>query len=190
MRPPQPAASSWQRCWSGPSYPGRVLRTSPACSSGKSTLIRSVITPTCFREAPVSRWIAEFVGDINLFEGVVTSRDTDYLTVATGGLAIKAVHGGVLPAAAVSVAVRPEKVRLSPSDRPAQTVPGESFNQLSGHIVDISYLGGQSIYSVRLDNGAVLKSSVANTTRAGADYSPSQPVIAWFAPEDCVVLAQ
>ena len=156
----------------------------------KAGRLEQVATPRELYEAPVSRWIAEFVGDINLFEGPETSRNADCLTVATGGVAVKAVHGGVLPAVAVSIAVRPEKVRLSPSHRPAQTGPGESFNQLSGHIVDISYLGGQSIYSVRLDNGAVLKSSVANTTRAAADYSPGQSVIAWFAPEDCVVLAQ
>jgi len=157
----------------------------------KAGRLEQVATPRELYEAPVSRWIAEFVGDINLFEGAATSRDADCVTVATGGMAIKAVHGGALPAATVSVAIRPEKIRLSPSDRPAQTGSRHPFNQLSGRIVEISYLGGQSIYSVRLDNGAILKSSVANATRAAADsYSPGQPVIAWFAPEDCVVLAQ
>ena len=157
----------------------------------KAGRLEQVATPRELYEAPVSRWIAEFVGDINLFEGAATSRDADCVTVATGGMAIKAVHGGALPAATVSVAIRPEKIRLSPSDRPAQTGSRHPFNQLSGRIVEISYLGGQSIYSVRLDNGAILKSSVANATRAAVDsYSPGQPVIAWFAPEDCVVLAQ
>jgi ABC-type sugar transport system ATPase subunit len=56
---------------------------------------------------------------------------------------------------------------------------------------DVSYLGGLTVYKVRLDSGAIIRSAMANTTRIGTDaYSLSQRVVAWFTPDDCVVLEQ
>ena len=58
-------------------------------------------------------------------------------------------------------------------------------------MTDISYLGGLTTYKVRLDSGAVVRSSMANTARIEFDaYSLSQRVVAWFSPDDCVVLKQ
>ena len=53
------------------------------------------------------------------------------------------------------------------------------------------YLGGFTTYKVKLDTGAVVRSSMANTTRLDLDaYSPTQRVVAWFTPDDCLVLEQ
>jgi putrescine transport system ATP-binding protein len=58
-------------------------------------------------------------------------------------------------------------------------------------VTDISYLGGMTSYKVKLDSGAVVRSSMANTARLDLDaYSLSQRVVAWFSPEDCAVLDQ
>ena len=58
-------------------------------------------------------------------------------------------------------------------------------------MTDVSYLGGVTTYKVKLETGAVLRSSMANTARLDFDaYSLSQRVVAWFSPEDCVVLDQ
>jgi len=58
-------------------------------------------------------------------------------------------------------------------------------------VTDVSYLGGITTYKVKLDSGAVLRSSMANTTRIDLDsYGLSQRVVAWFTPDDCVVLEQ
>ena len=58
-------------------------------------------------------------------------------------------------------------------------------------VTDVSYLGGLTVYKVKLDSGAVLRSSMANTARLDMDaYSASQRVVAWFTPDDCVVLEQ
>ncbi len=58
-------------------------------------------------------------------------------------------------------------------------------------MTDVSYLGGLTTYKVKLDTGAVLRSSMAYSARLDADaYSTSQRVVAWFAPDDCVVLEQ
>jgi putrescine transport system ATP-binding protein len=56
-------------------------------------------------------------------------------------------------------------------------------------VTDVSYLGGLTTYRVRLDSGAVLRSSIANTARLEMDaYHASQRVVAWFTPDDCMVL--
>ncbi len=66
-----------------------------------------------------------------------------------------------------------------------------ALNRLAGVVTDVSYLGGLTTYKVKLDSGAVLRSSMANTARIDLDaYSPGQRVVAWFTPDDCVVLEQ
>jgi putrescine transport system ATP-binding protein len=55
----------------------------------------------------------------------------------------------------------------------------------------VVYLGGNTTYNVKLDTGAVLASSMANPARLDIDaYHASQRVVAWFTPDDCVVLEQ
>jgi len=62
---------------------------------------------------------------------------------------------------------------------------------MEGIVTDIGYLGGVTTYKVRLDSGAVLRASMANTARIDLDaYSVNQRVVAWFTPDDCVVLEQ
>ena len=66
-----------------------------------------------------------------------------------------------------------------------------AINRLEGVVTDVSYLGGVTSYKVKLDSGAVVRSSMANTTRIDIDsYNASQRVVAWFTPDDCVVLEQ
>ena len=58
-------------------------------------------------------------------------------------------------------------------------------------MTDVSYLGGLTTYKVKLDTGAVVRSSMANTARLEFDaYMAGQRVVAWFTPDDCVVLEQ
>ncbi len=67
----------------------------------------------------------------------------------------------------------------------------QSINRLEGVVTDVSYLGGLTTYKVKLDSGAVLRSSMANTTRIDMDaYGLSHRVVAWFTPDDCMVLEQ
>ena len=63
-------------------------------------------------------------------------------------------------------------------------------NRLDGVISEVNYLGGTTSYRVRLDSGAVVRASMANTARAAEAYGEGQRVTAWFAAEDCVVLEQ
>jgi len=69
------------------------------------------------------------------------------------------------------------------------TLRSQAINRLEGVVTDVGYLGGSTVYKVRLDSGAVVRSSVANTARLDIDtLSVGQRVVAWFTPDDCAVL--
>jgi putrescine transport system ATP-binding protein len=152
-----------------------------------------VATPRELYEAPSSRWIAEFVGDVNLFDGQVESRERGRLTIATrdAGMIVVAEPDRPITKTVVSVAIRPEKVKLSRRGLVSDGTTSQAINRLEGIVTDVSYLGGLTTYKVKLDSGAILRSSMANTARIDIDaYSLSQRVVAWFTPDDCVVLEQ
>jgi putrescine transport system ATP-binding protein len=152
-----------------------------------------VATPRELYEAPRSRWIAEFVGDVNLFDGQVSSREFNRLKIATrdAGMVVVAEPRHPITRTTVSVAIRPEKVKLSRRGPAADAGLSQALNRLEGIVTDVSYLGGLTTYKVRLDSGAILRSSMANTARIDIDaYGPSQRVVAWFTPDDCMVLEQ
>jgi putrescine transport system ATP-binding protein len=155
--------------------------------------LEQVATPRKLYEAPNSRWVAEFVGDINLFEGEAQPSEGGRLAVATkdAGAIIVAAPPGTLTKPLVCVAVRPEKVKLSRRGPASDAAHAHAINRLEGVVTDVSYLGGFTTYKVKLDTGAVLRSSMANTARLDIDaYNASQRVVAWFTPDDCVVLEQ
>src|SRR5204863_372108 len=58
----------------------------------------------------------------------------------------------------VSVAIRPEKVKLSRRAPAAEGTSARAFNCLEGVITDVSYLGGVTTYKVKLDSGAIVRS--------------------------------
>src|SRR5580693_225064 len=152
-----------------------------------------VASPRELYEAPRSRWIAEFVGDVNLFDGQVESREGHRLVVSTreAGTVVVAEPRNPVSKAVVSVAIRPEKVKLSRRGPVTDATATHSINRLEGVVTDVSYLGGLTTYKVKLDSGATVRSSMANTTRVDIDaYSMSQRVVVWFTPDDCVVLEQ
>jgi putrescine transport system ATP-binding protein len=152
-----------------------------------------VATPRELYEAPVSRWIAEFIGDINLFDGQVETREQNRLVIATrdAGLVAVAVPRNAITKTIVSVAIRPEKLKLSRRGPVSDAVNARALNRLEGVVTDISYLGGITTYKVKLDSGAVVRSSMANTARIDIDaYAVNQRVVAWFTPDDCLVLEQ
>ena len=114
-------------------------------------------------EQPNSRWVADFIGEVNLIEGRVVSAEGEGLLIASsvaGRLRASEARGG-RSGDAVWLALRPEKVRVS-RDQPLN---GEE-NCVAGEVASVGYLGDQSIYNVRLDSGFVMKAALANMTRA------------------------
>ncbi|MBR1175084.1 ABC transporter ATP-binding protein [Bradyrhizobium sp. KB893862 SZCCT0404] len=157
----------------------------------KSGKLAQVAPPRELYEAPRSRWIAEFVGDINLFDGESKLRDGHRLVIGTrdAGALVVAEPREPVGAGRFAVAIRPEKVKLSRRGPVSEAGRETAINRLDGVIADICYLGGTTTYKVKLDTGGVLQASVANSARIDVDaYSLNQHVVAWFTPDDCVVL--
>jgi putrescine transport system ATP-binding protein len=155
--------------------------------------LEQVATPRQLYEAPRSRWIAEFVGDINMIEGQIETRDAHLLTIATrdAGTIVAAEPRQPLTKTTICVAIRPEKVKLSRRGPVSDAAGAIPMNRLEGVVTEVNYLGGVTTYKVKLDSGAVLRASMANTARLDMNaYSASQRVTAWFTPDDCVVLEQ
>jgi putrescine transport system ATP-binding protein len=155
--------------------------------------LEQVATPRELYEAPSSRWIAEFVGDINLFDGQVASREAGRVTISTkdAGSVVVAEPRQPISKSLVAVAIRPEKVKLSRRGPVSDSLSAHAINRLEGVVTDVGYLGGLTVYKVKLDSGAMVRSSMANTARLDVDaYSAGQRVVAWFTPDDCVVLEQ
>ncbi|MBN2885864.1 MAG: ABC transporter ATP-binding protein [Chromatiaceae bacterium] len=109
--------------------------------------IMQVDTPTAIYEFPSCRFVAEFIGSVNLFEGKVVESSGDEVLVESRigrSMRVRAFHPYAL-GTPVTVAVRPEKVRLCLDYRE------DGVNQLRGVVEDIAYLGDVSIYRIRID---------------------------------------
>jgi putrescine transport system ATP-binding protein len=145
-------------------------------------------TPAEIYEQPRSRWVAEFVGDVNLIDGRIVETGAGETVIAGNGgrryrVAADAARGATV-GTPVAIALRPEKVRIQ-----AGTAPGDAANTVRGRICDIGYLGGVSIYKVRLDDGAIVKAAVANVARtSGQAFSAHDEVWLSWPPDVAVVL--
>ncbi len=149
--------------------------------------LEQVATPRVLYEAPNSRWIAGFVGDVNLIEGRVRSRASGYVSIITpdGGMLNAALADGVA-SNDVCLAIRPEKIRVTPRDDVLSCA-----NHRHGAIKSISYLGGVTHYVIALDGGTTWRAALANTMRRGGDaFAVGDRVSASFAPSDAVVLTR
>src|SRR6202012_4376298 len=101
--------------------------------------LEQVASPRKLYEAPNSRWVAEFVGDVNLFEGQVEPGEGGRLAIATkdAGTLVVAAPLNPLTKPLVSVAVRPEKVKLSRRGPVSDAVNAQSINRLEGIVTDV-----------------------------------------------------
>src|ERR1700675_5060258 len=119
-----------------------------------------VATPRQLYEEPASRWVAEFVGDVNIFEGQLESRDAGRLVIATkdaGTITVAAPRQPVTKPN-ICVAIRPEKIKLSRRGPASEGAPGaQVINRLEGVVTDVSYLGAVTSYKVKLDSGEVVR---------------------------------
>ena len=123
--------------------------------------IAQVDTPAAVYEAPRSRYVAEFIGDVNIFEGRARAVDGNGVAVelagAPAGLAAPARADGPGAGDAVLLAVRPEKIEIAAEPPPPGTV-----NAMAGEVTEIAYLGSTSTYRVRLDSGRMVVSTQTN----------------------------
>ena len=123
--------------------------------------IVQIAPPAEIYEAPNSRYVADFIGSVNIFEGRVEEVASERTRLASAdGLVIHTVSGGATKGQAAWFAVRPEKVRI------AHEAPPESkVNAVSGEVWDIAYFGDMTLYNVRLPSGKEVRSTQMNAQR-------------------------
>ncbi len=138
-------------------------------------------------EYPESRFVADFIGSINMFEGIVTTVGEDSITVesADSGIIMQALgRHDVQAGQSVCIAVRPEKMfihREAPQD--------DSDVRVKGVVDDFGYLGNLSLYRVRLESGKIILVSQQNRRRSAKRFVEweEQIWISWR-PRSSIVL--
>ncbi|MCX7595854.1 MAG: ABC transporter ATP-binding protein, partial [Fischerella sp.] len=148
--------------------------------------IEQIGTPSEIYEKPRTAFVAEFIGDTNLFEGEIAEVDASNVQVATNtGLKITVSRLMDTPtelSQAVVVSVRPEKIQLSLYKPSVQT------NCFEGQLVNIMYLGTHINYLVELKKGVRIKVTQPNIF--GSLPDPSTPIYAWWTENDCLAISQ
>ncbi len=147
--------------------------------------IEQIGTPTELYDRPATRFVASFIGETNLFHGVVTEVTGDYCRIEGNGLRLRArcrERPGLRQS--MSAAVRPERVRLLPAGQPVT----DEDNRLSGEVVELIYLGRFRKYVVR---AAGLSVCVVQQIVAGDDpaFQPGQAVQLDWRADDAVAVA-
>ncbi|WP_006786835.1 ABC transporter ATP-binding protein [Thiorhodospira sibirica] len=142
--------------------------------------ILQIGTPSEVYEYPASRFVAEFIGAANLFEGRVEGYDeaAELLTIHTEAAAqhITLYHPTPLAVGTpVAVALRPEKIHV------AAQIPNPDTNWVRGTVKEIGYLGDVSIYHVRTEQGSTVQVQVTNLARrtAGPLTWDDEVLLAW-----------
>ncbi len=150
---------------------GRVLQVGP---------------PSEIYETPATRFVADFIGNVNMMEGTLTKDWPDHVIISCADCTHYVGHGITgTEGMAVSVAVRPEKIELSSTEPAGEHSP---HNKVRGTVKDLSYFGSFTVYHLQLASGAVLKVSESNVARhrdeqltwgdaAWAHWSPTAQVV-------------
>jgi putrescine transport system ATP-binding protein len=147
--------------------------------------LMQVAAPNEIYERPNSRWVADFIGDANLFEGRVGDDRLSVDGTAAGRLRVDTPITAE-PRTPVWVAVRPERMRLS-RDQP----PAGAENCLAGTVMEIGYLGGSSVYEVSLADGSRVKAAIASAPHGNIPpAAQGEPVWLTFPADAGIVLTR
>src|SRR5271170_7010829 len=146
-------------------------------------------TPSEIYEFPSSKFVADFVGSVNIFEGKLLEDEPEHVRIGSEelGATIYVSHGiSAAPEAVVWAAIRPEKIFMSTA--PPQGTGHGTDNVVRGAVQDIAYLGDLSIYLVKLATGKVVRVTQPNTSRHAEAITWEQQVyLSWDASSPVVV---
>ena len=128
--------------------------------------IAQVGSPMDIYETPASRLVCEFIGNVNLFEGELIEDMGDHAVIASPGLENPIYVGHGISTRAqdkhITYAIRPEKLLIG-TELPELERPG--YNWAKGVVHDIAYLGGHSVYYIKMPSGGMLQAFMANAER-------------------------
>jgi spermidine/putrescine transport system ATP-binding protein len=175
-----------------------ALAMASRCAVMNRGLLQQVATPSDLYEFPNSRFVADFIGSVNLFEGRLAVDEPDHAVVISPELPTRVyLDHGVTGAheTTVWVALRPEKIELHKRgpdrDPPVLEDTPEGHNLVPGIIRQIAYLGSESVYEVAVEGGRTVKALRSNLTRRDQeDFTWDEPVwLAWHACSPAVLLS-
>ncbi|WP_445626388.1 ABC transporter ATP-binding protein [Nostoc sp. DSM 114167] len=148
--------------------------------------IEQVGTPSQIYERPCTSFVADFIGDTNLFSGEIVAVDSSSIKISTKmGLSIVISRAEDTPtelSQAVVVSVRPEKIQLS------LYPPNLPVNCFEGRLVNVMYLGTHVNYVMELTNGISINVLQPNTLGTLPDRDTL--IYAWWAETDCLAISQ
>ncbi|MDA7746314.1 polyamine ABC transporter ATP-binding protein [Psychromonas sp.] len=120
-------------------------------------------SPTDIYESPKTRDIAQFIGSVNLFESEIIADEVDHVIVKVENISQQFYIGqGVTTSAEdkrVWLAIRPEKMVIR------REKPDLKYNWIEGIVDDIAYLGGLSIYYIKIENEQIIQCTLSNRRR-------------------------
>jgi putrescine transport system ATP-binding protein len=142
-------------------------------------------TPSDVYEYPNCRFVADFVGNVNLFDGELTEDQPDHAEISSDACRFRIGHGisGHL-GMAVTVALRPEKINLSLSP------VASDVNTVSCEVQSLSYFGSYTSYALKMENGQTMQTWVTNADRHQDPIEIGQQVWAHWQDNAMVVLTQ
>ena len=121
-------------------------------------------SPTEIYEAPSCRFVADFIGNVNLFDGHLSRTTASESEVSTPQGQFTLGHGtSHPPGMALALAVRPEKIRID--KRPPAAESADAANAVTGVVREIAYMGSYSTYVVQLPDDSVIKVTQTNRSR-------------------------
>jgi putrescine transport system ATP-binding protein len=135
-------------------------------------------TPTEIYEFPQNKFVADFIGSVNMFEGTMIEDLPDHVRIKSDelGATIFVDHGiSAAPGAIVYTAIRPEKINIL-RQPPANT----EENCAKGVVKDIAYMGDMSIYLVKIDSGKTIRVTLPNVERLSDDERILWDEIVWL----------
>ena len=146
--------------------------------------VQQVASPAQLYEHPKNRFVADFIGKVNLIEAKVLRQIGRKIDCEAKGLGRLELPTDGLVGPQVSIAIRPEKLKISRAEPSA-------LIRLQGRVRDVSYYGDSSHVVVHTSNGLDLSVNVQNDTRSGgAGVERGQYVWVHWSPEDSIVLAE
>ncbi len=146
--------------------------------------VRQIASPSELYEYPASRFVADFIGKMNLFEGQVRSCRDGTLEVAIPGLGNLEIPHHAEVSGEIGIAIRPEKLRVT------QQQPEESCVCFAAILDNIAYHGSESHMFFTTDSGAKLTATVQNKTRTRAPVAEGERLWVSWIPGDTLVLAE
>ena len=135
-------------------------------------------TPTEIYEFPQNKFVADFIGSVNMFEGTMIEDLPDHVRIKSDelGSTIYVDHGiSAAPGAIVYTAIRPEKINI------LRTPPADTTeNCVKGVVKEIAYMGDVSIYLVRIDTGKTIRVTLPNVERLSDDERIAWDETVWL----------